>query len=384
MASASTWLTTQTGQIIGGTLAIAIVGLLTIFQKAAWRYMRILAIITLICSVINIIVLAMTPQSVFANAFNQRFPGQYEAIIAQAQSKGWAPGVSFGATLLALTYVMSGYTGFSFPVYSSGEVKHAAKAGPLAVMGGLLIGAATFIPWMWGIYHAFGFDFYSAMSYLSSSGNPTPVPATVDYLTAIIPQNPVLLFLGSLAFIIGYSYALPTCVIPFIRNIFAWSFDRVVPEKLSFVSDRTHTPIYATALVIIGGELALILTVYIGLGVVIGNSLILNAIVYLLTSVAAIVFPFRSKQIFEQSPSFVKAKVGGVPVITLLGLYSTCVCVFLLYASLLNPYVGGAPQSYPFTVGLLVLGVGIYYLAKWYRGKQGVDLSLAFKGLPPE
>jgi hypothetical protein len=35
-------------------------------------------------------------------------------------------------------------------------------------------------------------------------------------------------------------------------------------------------------------------------------------------------------------------------------------------------------------VGITVAGVAIYYFAKWYNKRHGVDMDLLFKTVPPE
>ena len=163
-----------------------------------------------------------------------------------------------------------------------------------------------------------------------------------------------------------------------------WSFDRIVPEKLSYVSDRTHTAVYAVILFTVVSEIGFIPSVYGGWGAVVGNAVILLAIGYLITSISGILFPFRQRAIFDQSPSFVKAKIGPIYVISIIGIYATATSLFLLWAAITNSWIGGSPQSYPYTFLSLFLGPLIYYIAKWYRARHGIDLSLAFKALPPE
>ena len=50
------------------------------------------------------------------------------------------------------------------------------------------------------------------------------------------------------------------------RNMFAWSFDRLAPEKLTTVSDRFHTPVIATITIGVIVELLNYLNIYQGLG----------------------------------------------------------------------------------------------------------------------
>jgi hypothetical protein len=48
------------------------------------------------------------------------------------------------------------------------------------------------------------------------------------------------------------------------------------------------------------------------------------------------------------------------------------------------PELGGT-ENVPTMVGMGILGVIIYFVAKWYRSSaEGIDIGLAFKEIPPE
>jgi uncharacterized membrane protein YczE len=79
-------------------------------------------------------------------------------------------------------------------------------------------------------------------------------------------------------------------------------------------------------------------------------------------------------------------KIGGVPLIVILGAYSVILLILLFVAALLNPAIAG-----PFgvvTIGTIiapfVLGVVVYSAMKAYHSAKGVNISLAYKEIPPE
>ena len=61
-----------------------------------------------------------------------------------------------------------------------------------------------------------------------------------------------LIVLISLSFIVAFLVALPATFLIATRNIFAWSFDRIVPQRLSDVNERTHSPVVANVVVLVG------------------------------------------------------------------------------------------------------------------------------------
>ena len=48
------------------------------------------------------------------------------------------------------------------------------------------------------------------------------------------------------------------------RCLFAWSFDRLLPEKVAAVNDRTHSPVNATLIAVVVAEIALYFYTYHG------------------------------------------------------------------------------------------------------------------------
>jgi basic amino acid/polyamine antiporter, APA family len=384
----SAWFATRTGELVTGTILVFGIVILMSLGRAVWNFMKILFFIVMIGTVVNIAFLLSVSQSSFITAFNAHFAGQvtYNGVIQAAVAAGYKQGSTLSGTLGGLVYAMAGLIGFNFAAYSAGEAKNSRKTMPIAIVGSLVIGGLIFAAWAFGIYHAFGYDFFSAANYLTAAGIPSPLPiaASVNSLFTIIPQNPVVEILGALAFGLAWIWLTPTDFLPVVSNLFAWSFDRVGPARLADVNDRFHTPIKTIILAGVIGEVMLILFVYTNFSVAFANTTILLNLVFFITSVAAILFPYRAKDIFELAPSWVKAKVLGVPAVTLVGIFSAAVELLLLYAAFTNAFIGGAPVSYPISAGIAIAGLVIYYVAKWYRKSQGIDLETVFKTIPPD
>jgi amino acid transporter len=257
---------------------------------------------------------------------------------------------------------------------------------PFSIVGSLVIGGLIFAAWAFGIYNVFGYDFFSAANYLTAAGvsSPLTIPPSVNSLFTVIPQNAFVEILGAIGFGLAWIWLTPTDFLPVVSNLFAWSFDRVAPARLADVNERFHSPVKAIVVAGLIGELLLILFIYTSFSVAFANTTILLNLVFFITSIAGILFPYRAKEIFELAPSWVKRRIGGLPAVTLVGIFSAAVELFLLYASFTNAFIGGAPISYPISAGIAIAGLVIYYVAKWYRKRQGVDIELIFKSLPPE
>jgi sterol desaturase/sphingolipid hydroxylase (fatty acid hydroxylase superfamily) len=97
------------------------------------------------------------------------------------------------------------------------------------------------------------------------------------------------------------------------------------------------------------------------------------------------VFAYRrhSKSIFEQSP--VAYRIGGIPVLSILGVLAAAFVAYLTYLFILDPFAGATstPSLVAITIGLLA-AIAIYFGAYAYRKKQGIDLNLLFREIPVE
>jgi amino acid transporter len=98
-------------------------------------------------------------------------------------------------------------------------------------------------------------------------------------------------------------------------------------------------------------------------------------IFFMFVAIASILYGIRRKS----EPSTVR--VGLV----IAGILSAIVFAFVSYEFAIYPSIyGGNTLSYVFLLVSFVGGLIIYIGHKYYLKKQGIDLSLAFKELPPE
>ena len=123
------------------------------------------------------------------------------------------------------------------------------------MIGSLLAFAAIAIVFVQVTEYVFGYNFFHALTYLWDEIfygiNPqAPYPTTLGpgfpvFLIGFLTSNPILIFIITL----GVGMTMFFNVVPYIfvstRNMFAWSFDRSVPESLSRVDGRFHTPYVA-------------------------------------------------------------------------------------------------------------------------------------------
>ena len=100
----------------------------------------------------------------------------------------------------------------------------------------------------------------------------------------------------------------------------------------------------------------------------------------------AIFFPFAKKKLYETMP--MKSSVAGIPVLSILGVVSV-----IFFGAMASVYVWGPDYAAAggawtnFTTYTLVffyiVAIAIYAIAYYYWKMKGLDLSLAFKEIPP-
>jgi len=58
--------------------------------------------------------------------------------------------------------------------------------------------------------------------------------------------------------------------------------------------------------------------------------------------------------------------------------------LYITYQCLALPYYGINTPSWILILGVWIIGALAYPIAKWYFRKQGLDINMIFRELPPE
>jgi amino acid transporter len=371
--------------------AILIAGLRTTFrwQNAFW-------IIASVGTFLAFIVLAIGSTPEFQanfNALNAKFGGgTVNDVIAAANATGAKPDVTnWNATLPTIFAIMVFMMWNWWSVYLAGELKSASnRSRQLGVMFGALAWDVVFI--VIGVLLLFkvvGYDFMVAVNTAGNTAYAIPTGPWYHFMASLVLNVPVIsvLIVGSFLF-----WSLPAMVgntfMP-IRTVFAWSFDRLLPEKLSEVNERSHSPVPAILLVmgIVTAMLAWSVVstdfgTWLALGVEAG------AVCVVIVALAAFLFPERRPDLYQASPANVK--FAGIPVLKIVAPLSALVMVFLIYLTFAYPglALAGKPENawqIPAFIGMIVvIGLVIFYGARFIRRGQGIDIDLVYRELPPE
>jgi amino acid transporter len=304
---------------------------------------------------------------------------------------GWIPNAPsvLSATLLAgPAYILLNMLGNTYTTNIAGEIKNVGKAQPLALFGSV----GFFLGW-WLIlsrvlYTNPGANFVNAISLLTDAGsNPLIMAAWPHQLVIYMTTNPILVNLSTIAFLIGNFTCLTALSLGPIRSLFAWSFDRVLPEVFAKV-DRRGSPVGACALAAVIALMFYLLYIYTTYLNFILFTVTLWFCAWVVVGIAGIYFPYakNTKDIFEKSPSQVKTKIFGVPIISVLGALTTIISLYVVYACTV-PGITGLTSLTQLATTVTLLGISplvLYFVARLYRTRKGFNMQLQYSTLPPD
>jgi len=381
---------------------VSLVFILIVFGIATLGMRRIILVnrVAMFFATLGMVLIAAVLLSISREEFVRLYnafagPGAYDAIIQAAHEGGWSiPSEWVVPTLMGLPLAYFAYLGYHFPTYMGGEMKRATRTMTVTVLGSIAYVGFWFVLLAVLFIRTVGQEFLTSMGFLYFSGSeayPLSVPPWVNTYLIIINSNPIINFFVILSFLaFGYFLCINYFVIP-SRIMFAWAFDRAAPARFADISDKWHSPVFLNGiLMIIGMFLAVIYNFTPFLGPV--NLAFFFIIAFLPEGLAGILLPWKKKDLFEASAPIVKKKVGGMPLIVLLGAYGVLLNIALVILSLMNPNVigdinpvaGGGLFNWSAVIVMAVAGVALLYIMRSYYKSKGIPVELIFKEVPPE
>jgi APA family basic amino acid/polyamine antiporter len=294
------------------------------------------------------------------------------------------------------------YIGFAASTFVGGEVKEAGRALPRTLFAANIFIILLYVSISYVSAHTAmlvgkvgDYSFFSGYSYLSWNAagklpagvGPVWMPTIAGMSAAGMGLSWVLPLLTVFA-IFWVANDMPPFVVTSSRIVFAMSFDRVLPEKLSEVNERWHSPTTAILVTMVVAFIGCfsesnivanvpVLGAYINAGGAVAWTDIWDTAFFLLSSIAGMVFVFRRKDIYEKS-----AYKPGKWVVALIGLAATIGNIYLLYLVFIG--YGTAAEPWILTLLLLVVGGIIYWYYRTKGSRVGVDYATIYTEIPPE
>jgi amino acid transporter len=340
---------------------------------------------------IAIVVASVTSsQELFASRLAELGGISYSEIIAAAQEEGMVLGLtSIGSTVMAgMTYINLNTLGSTYTTNVSGEIKQVGRAQPLALFGSLGL-----FMLFWGIFYgtmwyaaAPGGDFWIAIAYLQNidAYSLLPVFPIASQVMLYVTENPILIYLATIGFLFGNFGGIVGLSFGPTRNIFAFSFDRIFPERWAKV-DRRGSPYISVAVAFLIALFVFTVYTFTDWMQYILFTITVWFLGWCVTGIAAMTFPWVRKDIFDKSPGPARRMIGGVPLITIIGLLTFIVSAYTVYATTWPLFAGEIPAGNYVTAAIYVIVPFIIFaISYYYRKSKGVPMEKQFAQIPPD
>ena len=390
MLNTADWFGTDWGGFIAGAvLLIGITAFFALLGLRRWFYVQnTLFVIGTIGLIVVAVAAAVTSSSDLQSEFNNAVAWKtgsadtFGNVLAEGKEAGFTVGpFDLRMTLLAMSWVYASFIWGVSQAWISGEVKHAGRT--------LLwtIPAATLIISGWAFLIVWLFDRMGALDFLGAAGFTgggdslgfTPTFAELVSYTVPVAFSVVI----GVAFVVWPFVVTPGLMLMASRNLLAYSLDSIVPRRLSAINQRTHTPLINLVVVLIGCLITLYLYQFTTILVTLSTFLVFVG-GFLITSIAAAVFPYVRRDLFEVSP--IRWRVAGVPVLTIVAIGSVAYNALMLWVYLEDPTSGIADNTRMIltNVAIICAGAVLYLAAKLYWRTRGYDVDANYRELPVE
>jgi APA family basic amino acid/polyamine antiporter len=303
-------------------------------------------------------------------------------------------GFSFRDTLLILVWPYLGLSSCFVSAYFGGEVRNARRTQWISIAGAITFSAAVMVLLVWGLDRVVGTQLLGAISVVPPNEVGLAFTPLFSELISVLTSNLFLLLLIGVGVALWTYVWAPVNILIITRNILAWSLDRLVPQSLSNVSARWRSPVNAIILVGIVSQICVALYAFVPSFTLLTGVLGLT-ITFVITSIAAVAFPFRQKALFESTQGRMASRAK---IFSLVGVLSVLCLGAILVSMLLDPVSGislnpsldaGSGAGIPFmmflvNIAVFASGFVVYYVARAIQRRKGIDITLAYREIPPE
>jgi amino acid transporter len=335
---------------------------------------------------ITLLVLLLTATGAidFASHFDKLAgSGAYDRVTADATAAGanLHPGTKLGPTLEFMIWPAFSLFFAVLSVSFSGEIKNVKRGQMIGITSAMVVSAFLLIALMFLGRKAVGTEWLLAAT--SPDGSfPLDTGAFINVLAMMAGGNWFLSIVEDLWVILIIMFVAGTTLVYSSRAMLAWGLDGMAPERLSAVSEKRHTPGVAIATTSL---LALALLAVFSFT---DEFRILSGLggmgaTFFVACVIGAVFPYIKRDTFEASPAAIRW--GGIPLMTIAGTVGAIFLGYLVTRSFVDDAFGATSSTTIRTnIGVLVVGILWYLVARAVRAKEGVDMSKRFAEIPVE
>ncbi len=411
---------------IGGLVIVWIFALIGLLGTKL--YGRLMEVLFYIPAVITILFFAMwiagalNPSAV-ASGVQDVMGASASKVMDIAVKTGKTKNVAgfFDAFSTALGGAFWAYMGWYATTFVAGEVKEANKKLPMVVLvAGLAVmivyllasslsaySAMNVAPYTDAAGHKWSFfQAYAWLSYGPSEAYDAAVAAIPNFQkawsTGIASITARGLGLGWISWLIALGGMLwvandiPPFLLVCSRTFFAMSFDRMMPESFSYVSERWHSPVWAIIITAIFAIPACMAEAdfpagaasYLAFAGVVGTD-IFDAFFLTLFCVSCMLLPLERKDIYDRAA--VKHSIGTVVGLGFVATLGGALCLYFFVKE--SPWIwslfttGAALADVVSSIGFfgcIVVGILLYVYYMYKNLTRGVDMRTLYLSIPPE
>ena len=375
-----------------GTLIIVVAGLLLVSgTRRYFTVQRVLFVIAVAGLAVIAVVMIFGSRNSFQSSLTSLTGLDPGKVVSSATKGGFATApTSFSESAKFLIWPLLPLLGAVQSVGIGGEIKKVRRSQLFGMLGAVVATGLVIALFAILADKDFGHAFQGAVAYnaLTGSGPTTATAPWFAVLAGILGHNVILSAVILATFAAWIWFWIPAEMAYTTRSMIAWSFDRVAPDRLGFVSETTHTPVVAIGISTAGAVVFMWLIAYKAVAFLTFIEVLL--VIWGTVMVAAVVFPLIRKSLYESSPAR-NFKILGVPVMPLSGGIATAFMGYAFWllwedANAAGPLI--KPSKMPveawITLGAVIAGTAWYLGAKAYRRRRGINISLAFQQIPIE
>src|SRR5262252_2115264 len=303
-----------------GTLIIVVAGLLLISgTRRYFTVQRVLFVVAVAGLAVIAVVMIFGSKSGFQSNLTSLTGLNSDKVISSATKGGFvtAP-TSFSESAKFLIWPLLPLLGAVQSVGIGGEVKKVRRSQLFGMVGAVVVTGLVIALFAILADKDFGHAFQGAVAFnwLTGSAQTTPTAPWFAVLAGILGHNVILSVVILATFAAWIWFWIPAEMAYTTRSMIAWSFDRVAPDRLGFVSETTHTPVVAIGISTAGAVVFMWLIAYKAVAFLTFIEVLL--VIWGAVAVAAVLFPLIRKPLYESSPAR-NFKILGVPVMPLAG-----------------------------------------------------------------
>jgi APA family basic amino acid/polyamine antiporter len=409
---------------VGGIIIVWIFALIALLGTK--MYGRLLEIMFYIPAAITIIFFAMwisgaLNPSVVSTGVQQSMGATPDQLMDLAISTGMTEHVAgfFDAFSYALGGAFWAYMGWYATTFLAGEVKEANKKLPMVLVSAGLITMVVYLlasslsaisvmnvavrtvgGHQWSFFQAYGWLSYGGVdSSAIAAVAPTFQRAWSTGIASIIARG---MDLGWVSYIIalGGVFWVANDIPPFLlvasRTFFAMSFDRMMPESFSYVSERWHAPVWSILITAVFAIPACMAEAdfpagassYLAFAGVVGTD-IFDAFFLTMFCVSCMLLPLERRDIYERAA--VKHSVGTIVTLGFLATLGGAFCLYIFIKE--SPYLwqlfateaaAADIASAAGFFGCIAVGILLYVYYMYRNSTRGVDMRTLYINIPPE